>query len=75
MSPKVPRDVKPQQMIRILKKYGWYHSRANKHQYLFKHRDFEHFIIVPSHSTLKTGTTQGIIKAIGITLQEFLDNL
>ena len=75
MSPEVPRDITPNELIRVLKKLEWFHARGNKHQNLFKHSEKLHFIIVPAHLTIKVGTLHGIIQALDLSVQEFIDLL
>ena len=73
MSPKIPRGLSPDKVIRALKKMDWYHARTGKHQSLFKHPVHNHFIIVPAHKPVKVGTLHGIIIAMGLSVEDFID--
>jgi predicted RNA binding protein YcfA (HicA-like mRNA interferase family) len=72
---KTPRDLTPKEVIRVLIKMKWYHARTGKHQSLYKHPIHKHFIIVPAHDPVKVGTLDGIIEALGLTTEDFIDLL
>lgn len=66
--------LKPRQVIRVLKRAGFFLHHVTGSHYYFKHPTKPDVrISVPYHSKpLKKGTISAIIKEAGMTLEEFL---
>ncbi|MBN2524199.1 MAG: type II toxin-antitoxin system HicA family toxin [Bacteroidales bacterium] len=60
--------MKYSELLRILKKNGWYEIRQTGSHIMMKHPDKESTIIVPNHSSheVKKGLLKAIIKQSGI---------
>lgn len=73
--PKLPR-VKPKQVIKALKRAGFYVDHiSGSHHVLYKD-DNSLPISVPFHNKdLKIGTLSGILKQAKLSVQEFIDLL
>jgi predicted RNA binding protein YcfA (HicA-like mRNA interferase family) len=71
VSDKLPA-VRPQQLIRALERAGWERERTRgSHHYLI-HRDRREAVAVPAHNRdVKPGLLLAIIKAAGLSRQEF----
>lgn len=63
MSPKVPRNVSGQQLIKIFAKYG-YEVTRQKGSHIRLSNKGEHHITVPNHDPLKLGTLNSILSDV-----------
>lgn len=73
--PKLPR-VKPKQVIKALKRAGFYVDRISGSHYIFYKNDKLMPISVPFHNKdLKTGTLASILKQAKLSTKEFIDLL
>ncbi|MFC1612989.1 type II toxin-antitoxin system HicA family toxin [Patescibacteria group bacterium] len=70
--PKLP-SVKPAQMIKALKRAGFYVDHISGSHYILYKDDQSPPIVVPFHKKdLKIGTLSGILKQAKISVQEFI---
>ena len=70
---KIPH-LKPDRLIRAIKRAGFEIKEGTRHTIVIK--DDQIITIIPRGSKiLKKGTLSGIIKDLGMTLEEFLDYL
>lgn len=70
--------VTARQVIRALRKAGFYRARTSSAHHIFKHpEDSKLRPVVPVHSskTIPPGTLRSIIKQAGLTVGEFRDLL
>jgi len=80
MSPKTPRDVSGQDLVKLLNKYGYIVTRQKgSHIRLTRSiKDDIHHITIPNHSPIKLGTLNGILSDVAASLkiskQQLLDN-
>lgn len=60
--------MKSSELLRLLKKEGWYEVRQKGSHIIMKHPVKPDMIAVPFHASkeMKTGTLQAILKAAGI---------
>jgi len=59
---KVPRDLKPHDLVRALSRLGYFLTRqTGSHMRLTTTVGGEHHITVPRHRTLRVGTLSGIL--------------
>ncbi len=77
---KIPRDLSAEQLIKLLKKYGYSVSRqTGSHIRLTSHIKGEHHLTIPNHSPLKLGTLSAIVSEIATYLgkakNEVMDEL
>lgn len=73
--PKLPR-VKPKQVIKALKRAGFYVDRISGSHYIFYKNDEFMPISVPFHNKdLKVGTFSNILRQAKLSIQEFIDLL
>jgi predicted RNA binding protein YcfA (HicA-like mRNA interferase family) len=71
VSDKLPA-VRPQQLIRALKRAGWEHERIRGSHHYLVDQDKHEAIAVPAHNRdVKPGLLLAIIKAAGLSRQEF----
>lgn len=75
MSPKLPRNLSGDQLIRVLEKKGWRVHRTKGSHYAMEHPRFVPTISVPRHKVMKTGTLNRILKTAEISREELLDLL
>ena len=71
MSPKTPRNISGQQLIKILKKYG-YESTRQKGSHIRltnSSKPTTHHITIPDHDPLKLGTLSGILNEVSRYLE------
>jgi predicted RNA binding protein YcfA (HicA-like mRNA interferase family) len=71
MSPKLPRDVLPQDLIRFLKKRGWVIDREGGRHTIMSRGPADTEISIPRHGPLKTGTLSAILKQAGVSEAEW----
>lgn len=73
--PKLP-CVKPKQLVKVLKKIGFFVDRVSGSHYILYKDEFSPPISVPFHNKdLKTGTLAGILKQAKLSRREFIDLL
>ena len=72
MSTKLPA-VNGKQVIAALEKEGWYVKRVRGSHHVLRHRNIPDAIPVPVHGSrpLKRGTLSNILRAAGISRDEF----
>lgn len=59
---RIPRDLSGQQLIKLLKPYGYEVTRqSGSHVRLSTSKQGQHHITIPNHSPLKLGTLAAII--------------
>lgn len=68
------RNVKPRQVIKFLKKWGFYfaHSKGSHHVYVNKETNYAVVISVHGGKTIPPGTMGSIIRQSGIPKKEWL---
>lgn len=67
---KIPRDITAQELIKILKKYGYLlTNQTGTHIKLTSKLNGEHHITIPNHVPLKVGTLNAILN----DLSRYLD--
>jgi predicted RNA binding protein YcfA (HicA-like mRNA interferase family) len=76
VSPKLPA-VSGKQVIAALEKEGWYVKRVRGSHHVLRHPDIPDAIPVPVHGSrpIKRGTLASILRAAGISRDEFADRL
>jgi predicted RNA binding protein YcfA (HicA-like mRNA interferase family) len=77
---KIPRDLSAEQLIKLLKKYGYSASRqTGSHIRLTSQIKGEHHLTIPNHSPLKLGTLSAIVSEVATYLgkakNELMDEL
>jgi predicted RNA binding protein YcfA (HicA-like mRNA interferase family) len=77
---KIPRDLSAEQLIKLLKKYGYSATRqTGSHIRLTSQIKGEHHLTIPNHSPLKLGTLTAIVLEVatylGKTKNELMDEL
>lgn len=60
--------MKVSEMLRVLKKDGWYLYREGRNHSMYRHNTKEGTVILPRHPSaeLKKGTEQSILKQAGL---------
>jgi predicted RNA binding protein YcfA (HicA-like mRNA interferase family) len=66
--PKLLRDVSHDRVVRFLLKRGWSRIDGARHTLLVRGQDE---VTVPRHTSIKTGTLAQILKAAGVTPEEW----
>lgn len=62
---KIPRDLSGQELIKALKKLGYFSTRqSGSHIRLTTKENGEHHITIPNHSQLRIGTLSSILSDI-----------
>lgn len=76
MSPKLPA-VSGKQVIAALEKEGWYVKRVRGSHHVLRHPDIPDAIPVPVHGNrpIKRGTLSSILRAAGLSRDEFAKKL
>ena len=75
---KIPRDVSSDQLIKLLRKYGYSQTRqVGSHiRFTLVRESISHHITIPNHDPIKIGTLNNILKDIslqtGISKQEII---
>jgi predicted RNA binding protein YcfA (HicA-like mRNA interferase family) len=65
MSPRLPRNVSGDDLVRLLGKFGYVVTRQKgSHFRLTTRAGGEHHITVPNHASLRAGTLNGILKDV-----------
>jgi predicted RNA binding protein YcfA (HicA-like mRNA interferase family) len=77
---KLPRDVKGEELIRALRRFGYVVARqTGSHVALTWHEAPEHHLSVPMHRPIKPGTLASILKEFGsrheMSIEEALEDL
>jgi len=77
---KIPRDLNGQDLIKLLKPYGYIVSRqSGSHLRLTTTQNGQHHITIPNHDPLKIGTLSAIVADIAghfdITKDQFLKEI
>ncbi len=66
---KVPRDISGNDLLKLLKAYGYEPTRqAGSHIRLTTQQMGEHHITIPNHSPLKVGTLSAIVAEVAAHL-------
>ncbi len=75
MSRRLPRSLSGNEVVRVLRRAGFYFKRQ-KGSHIVLRRD-EPFaqVVVPAHRSIDTGTLASIIHGAGLTVAEFLELL
>jgi predicted RNA binding protein YcfA (HicA-like mRNA interferase family) len=70
---KLPSDVPPRELIKVLQKKGFHFSREGSRHTVYERGQGQDKIVVtiPRHGTLKRGLLHGILQDAGITVEEF----
>ena len=71
---KLPRDVSGQDVIKALRKLGYYPARQ-KGSHVILIGPTGKMITVPLHKSLKTGLLRAIIREVGISVKVFIELL
>jgi predicted RNA binding protein YcfA (HicA-like mRNA interferase family) len=67
---KIPRDLSGNDLIRLLRKYGFEQTRqTGSHIRLTTQREGEFHITIPNHSPIKIGTLSAILSDIALHLK------
>ena len=77
---KIPRDLSASELIKALKKFGYFATRqTGSHIRLTTIQKGEHHITIPNHDALKIGTLSSILSEIaehfGITKEQLVNDL
>lgn len=65
MSPRLPRNVSGDELVRLLEDFGYVATRQKgSHLRLTTQAGGEHHVTVPNHAALRTGTLNGILKDV-----------
>jgi predicted RNA binding protein YcfA (HicA-like mRNA interferase family) len=77
---KIPRDLSAEQLIKLLKKFGYTETRTTgSHIRLTSQIKGEHHLTIPNHSPIKIGTLSAIISDVATYLgkakNELMDEL
>ncbi len=70
---KLPRDLKPNSVIKALERAGFAVDHVTGSHYILKKGNFR--TSIPFHKTVKTGTLRSILVQAGLTVEEFIDLL
>ncbi|WP_456421579.1 type II toxin-antitoxin system HicA family toxin [Thermococcus sp.] len=71
---KLPRDVSGQELIKALRKLGYYPVRQ-KGSHVILIGPTGKMITVPLHKSLKTGLLRAILREVGISVKVFIELL
>lgn len=73
---KIPRDLSGNDLVKILKKYGYLPTRqTGSHVRLTTNENGEHHITIPNHSPIKIGTLSAILSDVAEHLGKTKDEL
>jgi predicted RNA binding protein YcfA (HicA-like mRNA interferase family) len=73
---KIPRDLSGQDLIKILKPYGYLVTRqTGSHLRMTTEQNGQHHITIPNHDPLKIGTLSAIIGDVAQHLDKTKDEL
>jgi predicted RNA binding protein YcfA (HicA-like mRNA interferase family) len=65
MSPRLPRNVSGDELVRLLEEFGYVVTRQKgSHLRLTTKAGGEHHVTVPNHDALRPGTLNGILKDV-----------
>ncbi len=70
---KLPADISPRDLVKVLQKKGFHFSREGQKHTIFEKGDGADKIVisVPRHGPLKRGLLHGILEDAAITVEEF----
>jgi predicted RNA binding protein YcfA (HicA-like mRNA interferase family) len=69
---RLPRDLSGKEVVRALKKIGFYFKRQ-KGSHIILRRDHPFGqVVVPDHKIVDTGTLANIIDGAGLSIEEFI---
>jgi predicted RNA binding protein YcfA (HicA-like mRNA interferase family) len=74
MSPKIPRNVSGQQLVKLFSKFG-YEVTRQKGSHIRLSNNGEHHITIPNHNPLKLGTLNSILAGVAERLKISKDEL
>jgi len=73
---KIPRDLSGNDLIKLLRKYGFEPTRkSGSHIRLTTQKEGEYHITIPNHSPLKIGTLSAILSDVAAHLKMTKDEL
>jgi predicted RNA binding protein YcfA (HicA-like mRNA interferase family) len=73
---KIPRDVSAEDLIKLLKPYGYFVTRqTGSHIRLTTEQGGQHHITIPNHDPIKIGTLSSIITDIANHFKKIKDEL
>ena len=75
MSPKLPRDLKPKQIIKALERLGFVPYKGRGSHLRLKHLDGRWTQVAVHPKTVSPGILNKILHQAGITLEELLENI
>jgi len=68
---RIPRDLSANDLIKLLKKYGYHPSRQlGSHIRLTTQLKGEHHITIPNHSPIKIGTLSAILSEVATHVEK-----
>ena len=70
---KLPRDLKPDKVLKALQRSGFEIDHTTGSHYILKKGNLR--TSVPFHMTVKTGTLRSIVTQAGLTVEEFIELL
>ena len=71
--PPLPR-LSGKEVVRIFEKFGWRIARQKGSHIILVKDDHIATLSIPNHSEVATGTLRGLIRAAGLTPDQFSDN-
>ena len=71
---KLARNVKPQRLVKFLKKLGFDESRTTGSHMIYKNKEKTKRVVIPYHAgkTIHPKIVKDILKTVNITLEEFI---
>jgi predicted RNA binding protein YcfA (HicA-like mRNA interferase family) len=76
---KIPRDLSGHELIKALKKLGYYPSRQSGSHIRLSNEHGNHHITIPNHQNLRIGTLSSILSDVanhlGLTKEELINKL
>lgn len=73
--PDLPQ-LRPREVVRALEALGWRHARTTGSHQIYAHLEHIRPVVVPAHARdVARGTLRAIIRAAGVTEEQFLDAL
>jgi predicted RNA binding protein YcfA (HicA-like mRNA interferase family) len=72
--PQVPL-LKPKDVIKIFKKFGWVETRSSGSHIILTKEGNISTLSVPNHSEVARGTLRSLIDKSGLTIEEFIEEL
>ncbi len=66
---RLPRDVRPRDLIRALQSYGFEEVRQSGSHIVLRHAGPPEFsVTIPNHATVKIGTLHSVLSAVSVHL-------